>query len=99
MTEFNLTFNDVQFDINAEWHEYIPATYLQPEEGGYYIIDEIYWNGHDVTGLFYNPEKLITKKGDDLFFGKINVNDLYFLLEIEKPWVDIDTEFNNTYKN
>lgn len=63
MKEF-VEFMGLEFEVEAEYIEYRPATYLQPAEGGYYEFGRIYYDDKDVTHLLLDPKQI--KEGDAL---------------------------------
>ena len=46
------------FEVVGEWIPYIPATELQPEEGGFFDDPAIKYNQHDVTN-WLGPRRLM----------------------------------------
>jgi hypothetical protein len=93
------TYKEVEFQVACEFIEYRPASYLQPAEGGYYDIHQIYYNGIIVTDLFNAPNKLIKQVEDDLYYGNTIINELAFLLEGDGHFEDFFLNFNNQLTN
>ena len=47
----SVTVRGIDFEVTGEHLPYRAATYLQPEEGGYFEVDKIYYKGVEVTDL------------------------------------------------
>lgn len=46
-----VTIGEIELEVVGIHNRYVPATYLQPEEGGDFEIEFVYYKGVDVTDL------------------------------------------------
>lgn len=48
---FEITVNEVDFQVQGVYYPYVAATHEQPPEGGYFEVDIIEIAGYDVTEI------------------------------------------------
>lgn len=97
MGKINFDYNGVEFIVEGEYEEKCYGTEFAPHVDGYFNVYAIYWRNMNVNQLFEKPELHIKEEGETLMFGKHDVTELYFLLDIKDPWNDFCEEIQQIY--